>query len=202
VASSRTSPLPELCLASIDGPAHTLCLPYPSDHRPGHTLSILAAASARDRLLVPIVRPCTARSSRRTVKQAIMHRPVTHHSEVLAQPGVAHHGSRAAAHQHRLVRHKVVVIVQVICMSVARNRSIVCCNLAIVLARRFKRSRQFEQPADAVRVLMLCIAVAAVHDLVHTQLCHTKDGRGLCTHHRVCSDYGHTATMVTHGLSA
>jgi hypothetical protein len=54
------------------------------------------------------------------------------HVKVVGEPRVTYHGSRVTAHKHGLVGHKVVVVVEVVHMPVARQRAFVRRNLAVV----------------------------------------------------------------------
>ena len=71
-------------------------------------------------------------------KQPEVRRPVARHRKVLPEPRVPDHRRRVAADEHGPPRFEAVVVIQLIRVSVARDRTIIDSHLAVVLAQRLQ----------------------------------------------------------------
>ena len=106
---------------------------------------ILCAASAV-RLAMGLLAAARAAARRRRIgrrrevagKEPEVRRPVARHRKMLPEPRVPDHRRTIPTNEHGPSRLEAVVVIQLIGVSVARDRALINCHLAIVLAQRLE----------------------------------------------------------------
>ena len=93
-----------------------------------------------------------AGSGRRAVKQTEVCGHAAQHLKMLAEPAVADHCCRVAAHQHGAPGFKHMVVIQHVAVRVTWDGTLVCCHLSVVLTLRLQHLQLEQSISDGVKL--------------------------------------------------